>query len=222
MFMGKIKIAAIIPAYNEEKTVGEVVRAAKSSDLLDEVIVASDGSKDKTAVRAKSAGAKVFEIKPNRGKGGAMLYAAKKTDADIIIFLDADLKGFSAGHIKRILEPVIRVEMRMCVGLRDRGRFINRLMPYLPLIGGERAIERHLFLRIPQAYLRGFMVEAAMNYYCRSRRLKYGTVPLPGLKIVRKMQKVGFSRGLWQYIKMSQQVVTAMIKVRWGRLIGKF
>jgi glycosyltransferase involved in cell wall biosynthesis len=220
--MAKTKIAAIIPAYNEAKTIADVVRAAKGSDLLDEIIVVSDGSRDKTAEIAKKAGAKVFELKPNRGKGGAMAYGVKQTKSDIILFLDADLRGLTAGHIKRLLEPVIRGKMAMAVGIRDRGKIISKIAPYLPLIGGERAMQKFIFERVPEKFLKGFMVEEALNFYCRSRRLPYGTVFLPGLSMRKKMQKVGFWHGLWQYIKMSKEVTKAMIAVRLAHRKKKF
>ena len=217
-----MKIAAIIPAYNEAKTIGDVVRAAKESDLLDEVIVVSDGSKDKTAERAKKAGAKVFDLQPNRGKGGAMAYAVAQTKAEIILFLDADLKGLTPAHIKKLVMPVLRGEKVMNVGIRDRGSFFSWLPKHLPLIGGERAMDRFVFLKTPEKYRQGFMVEIALNYYCRSRHLPYGTVFLPGLGIRRKMQKVGILKGLLGYIKMSWQVTGAMIMVRIAKLRGKF
>lgn len=220
--MKKTKIAAIIPAYNEEKTVADVVKVGRTSELVDEVIVVSDGSTDKTAEAARRAGAKVLELYPNRGKGAAMLHGVANTKAEIIIFLDADLKGLTAHHIKKLAEPVLRGRMAMATGLRDRGKILSKLEKYLPLIGGERALERYIIENIPKKYLQGFMIEAALNYYCRSRRLPYGGIYLRGLNIRRKMEKVGVLKGLAQYIKMYFQVVKAMFIVRWGRVTGKF
>ena len=213
-----MKMAAIIPAYNEETTIADVVRTAKECELLDEVIVVSDGSKDKTAERAKKAGADVvMELRTNRGKGEAMAYGVSKTTAEIIVFLDADLIGLTAGHIKRMVTPVLRGERAMVVGMRGRGRFFSWLASHLPLIGGERALQRFVFEKTPKKRRRGFMVEIALNYYCRSRRLPYGTVFLKGLSIKRKMQKVGFLKGFAGYVKMGWQIVGAMAVARLGK-----
>lgn len=221
--MKKAKISAIIPAFNEEETIAPVVRAAKESKWLNEVIVVSDGSGDKTAARARAAGAdKVFNLPIKKGKGAAMLHGITHTDADIILFLDADLKGFKAEHIKRLVEPVFRGDKVMLVGIRDRGSILSRMTTRLPLIGGERAMQRFVIENIPDRFLKGFMVESAMNFYCRSRKLSYGRVFLPGLKIRRKMQKVGILRGLWQYVKMYYQVGKAMLVVRFAKLRGRF
>jgi cellulose synthase/poly-beta-1,6-N-acetylglucosamine synthase-like glycosyltransferase len=219
----KAKVAVIIPAYNEDKTIAEVIKVAKASDLVDEVVVVSDGSTDKTAAKAKRAGAdKVVELPKKGGKGAALLRGIAETKAEIIIFLDADLRGLHASHIKKLVEPVLRGQKVMVAGLRDRGKFLSKLEKYLPLIGGERALQRFVIENIPERYLQGFKVEIALNYYCRSRGLPYGGVFLHGLNMRKKMEKVGVLKGLWQYIKMYWQVAMAMIAVRWAKTRGEF
>ncbi|MFC1612686.1 glycosyltransferase, partial [Patescibacteria group bacterium] len=164
----------------------------------------------------------VFNLPTKKGKGAAMLHGITHTDAEIIVFLDADLRGFKPEHIKRLIEPVFRGEKIMTVGVRDRGKIWTRIGLLLPLVGGERAMQRFVIENIPDRYFKGFMAESALNYYCRSRGLPYGKVFLPGLKIRHKTQKVGFLRGLWQYIKMYSTVLKAMFWVRVGKLRGKF
>jgi len=70
--------------------------------------------------------------------------------------------------------------------------------------------------------MQGFMVEGALNFYCRAHHLRYGTVELPGLHIRRKMQKVGFWKGLREYVHMTYEVWKAIIVVRLARWQGKF
>ncbi len=216
-------IAAIVPAFNEESTIGPIVETLVKSGLFRDVIVISDGSTDRTAERARAAGASLVHQFPwKHGKGEAMMHGVAHTDAPILFFLDADLKGLTKDHLVRILKPILDGELSMCVGIRDRGRFLMKVSAHLPLIGGERAMDRHVFEDIPDAYMRGFMVESALNYYCRSHHLKYGTVELPGLKIRHKMQKVGFWRGLGEYIHMWKQVSEAMLTVRIAHWTGHF
>ncbi|MBI4170644.1 MAG: glycosyltransferase family 2 protein, partial [Candidatus Aenigmarchaeota archaeon] len=85
-----MKVAIVMPAYNEEKTIGSAVKGCKRYGT---VIVINDASKDKTAEVAKNAGATVITHKINRGLGGALrtgFDAALKTGADVIITIDAD------------------------------------------------------------------------------------------------------------------------------------
>lgn len=215
-----MKVAAIIPAYNEEKTIGDVVRVLKQSPMIDEVIVISDGSTDKTTEAAREAGADMAHELPWRhGKGAAMSHGVTHTDAPILFFLDADLIGLTQKHIENILTWVLEGRRVMNVGLRERGKFWTKIAWFLPLIGGERAMIRQVFENVPDKYLKGFKVESALNYYCRSNRLPYGKVIMPGINIVRKMDKFGFWRGLREYIKMGWQILRAMVEVRLARKV---
>ena len=86
--MGKTVI--IIPAHNEEKTVGEVVKKAKK---YGSVVVVDDASRDGTLGAAKKAGATVVRHPANRGLGGALrtgFETALKMGADVIVTIDAD------------------------------------------------------------------------------------------------------------------------------------
>ncbi len=217
-----MSVAAIVPAYNEAQTIQEVVRILKLSPLLDEVIVVSDGSTDRTADIARSAGATVFELSENGGKGAAMLYGVHHTDAEIIFFADADLLGFTVDHVEQLVLPVLSGSRVMNVGLRDRGVIMTRFQSILPLISGERAMKRQVIEGIPPEFLQRFMVETALNYYCQSRHLPYGTVFLSGLTIRRKYEKVGWKEGVVQYIRMAIQILTAMITVRIARVFKRF
>jgi glycosyltransferase involved in cell wall biosynthesis len=89
--MEKAKIAAVIPAYNEEKHIGDVVRRTRQQ--LDEVLVVDDGSADKTAERAREAGAEAIVHEINRGKGETIKTGLRHwldRQADFVIILDAD------------------------------------------------------------------------------------------------------------------------------------
>ncbi|HEY0196431.1 MAG TPA: glycosyltransferase, partial [Methanobacterium sp.] len=63
-----MSISVIIPAFNEEKTVGNVVKTVKKVSYIDEVIVVDDGSYDNTSKVAEKAGATVIQHVKNRGK----------------------------------------------------------------------------------------------------------------------------------------------------------
>src|SRR5438093_13766271 len=86
-----LKAAAVIPAYREEKHVGDVVR--RTRQRLDHVVVVDDGSNDRTAQRARDAGAEVIVHSQNRGKGEAikagLRYWLDRQFAHVVV-LDAD------------------------------------------------------------------------------------------------------------------------------------
>ncbi|MBI4133482.1 glycosyltransferase [Candidatus Uhrbacteria bacterium] len=217
------KVAAIIAAYNEAKTIEGVIRPLAASRLFDEIIVISDGSTDDTAACARRAGATlVHQLPIKSGKGAAVMHGVTHTDALILFFCDADLYGLTVQHLDSLLRPVREGHKVMNVGLRDRGNLMMKLAAHLPLIGGERALKRHVIADVPPQFLRGFMLEAALNYHCRKEKLPYGAIPLPGLTIRRKMEKVGFWRGLREYIDMYYQVIEAMLMVRIAHWRGEW
>ena len=85
------KLAAVIPAYNEEKHIGDVVRRARQK--LDDVLVVDDGSADKTAERARETGAEVIVHEKNLGKGETIKTGLRHwldRQFDFVIILDAD------------------------------------------------------------------------------------------------------------------------------------
>ena len=89
--MKKEKVIAVIPAYNEEKTVAEIVR--KTRKYVDKVIVVDDCSADRTGKLAKEAGAEVIRHETNGGLGRSLktgFEGALKEKADVVISIDAD------------------------------------------------------------------------------------------------------------------------------------
>lgn len=88
-----MKIYAVIPAFNNEGTIVDLIEKVKNS--INHVLVIDDGSTDKTASLAENSGAHVIRIQKNRGKGNALRIAfnfALANDLDAIITLDADLQ----------------------------------------------------------------------------------------------------------------------------------
>lgn len=101
-----VSVTAIIPAYNEETRVGNVVRAALP--YVERVIVVDDGSTDNTAGAAREAGAFVVRHSENTGAGAATMTgieAARRAGAEAVVTLDAD-EQHDPADIPRLLEPV--------------------------------------------------------------------------------------------------------------------
>jgi glycosyltransferase involved in cell wall biosynthesis len=113
-----MKIFCIIPAYNEEKTIREVIKQVKP--LVDEVVVVDDGSTDKTYDLAKKQGATVLHHLINRGQGAALQTGtdyALGHEAEIILHFDADGQ-FLADDINSVIKPIKDGECDVVFGSR--------------------------------------------------------------------------------------------------------
>ena len=100
-------ISAIIPAYNEEKTIGGVINALKEAGI-GEIIVVDDGSSDTTAQIAEGLQAKVIKQKKRSGKGAAIKKGIKSASGEVIVFVDADLIGLDHKKIVKLITPVAK------------------------------------------------------------------------------------------------------------------
>jgi glycosyltransferase involved in cell wall biosynthesis len=119
----KADICVIIPAFNEAKSIGQVIGDIPD-ELVREVIVVNNASKDETVLRAEQAGATVID-ELSRGYGNACLKGIdylKKMDAppEIVVFLDADYSD-SPGEMDNIVQPIIEDNIDMVIGSRALG-----------------------------------------------------------------------------------------------------
>jgi len=116
-------ILVIIPAFNEENSVGNVVRDIPA-EFVDEVVVVNNNSNDQTAVEAARAGAIVLD-EPVQGYGRACLrgitYAqSRQQKPDIVVFLDADYSDYP-GEMTALVAPILSNKADMVIGSRALG-----------------------------------------------------------------------------------------------------
>src|SRR3989338_9506598 len=101
-----MKVSCIIPAYNEEATLGKVLRVVKKVRIIHEILVVDDGSSDKTYAVAKAEGVRVIRHPENRGKGAAIKTGYQYSKGDILLFLDADVTTFAPQQLTAVLRPI--------------------------------------------------------------------------------------------------------------------
>ncbi|MDD2200866.1 MAG: glycosyltransferase family 2 protein [Firmicutes bacterium] len=206
-----MRVAAIVPAYNEEPRIASVLDVVRASPLVDEIIVVDDGSDDDTSEVARVHGAKVIRLGENTGKGGAVAKGLEATLGDVILFLDADLIGLTVEHVNALIEPVCHGEADMTIGIFGNGRAATDLAQALtPWLSGQRAIRRDALEGLELDIAR-FGVEAVLTRHARELDLKVVDVKLPGLTHVMKEEKMGTMRGMASRARMYWEVLKSVV-----------
>jgi glycosyltransferase involved in cell wall biosynthesis len=190
------RIAAVVPAYNEDRFIGSLV--LKARQFVDDVIVVDDGSTDQTADVAGEAGARVVSHLVNQGKASALktgfVYACH-TGADIIVTLDGDGQHDPA-QIPAIVQPILAHEADMVVGSRFRTienqipawrRFGQHTLTFVTNAAsgtmcsdsqsGFRAFTRQA-LQTFDIHCAGFAVESEMQFWAHEQALRVAEVPI--------------------------------------------
>ncbi|AXE26897.1 glucosyl-3-phosphoglycerate synthase [Streptomyces globosus] len=178
-------VSVVLPALDEEATVGDIVEVIRRElvdglpyPLVDELVVVDSGSADRTAEVAAKAGATVVhrdDILPRipavPGKGEVLWRSLLATSGDVVCFVDADLRDFSAAFVTGIVGPLLtEPDVQFVKAMYDRplgdapgqgGRVTElvarpllnlhwpRLAGFVQPLGGEYAVRRSLLERLP-------------------------------------------------------------------------
>ena len=208
------KITAIVPAYNEAARIGPVLDVLVSYPHFLEIIVIDDGSTDNTQSVVAPYDVRYVKSEQNRGKGHAMDLGVAKAESDIVFFVDADISGLTHEMIDRIVTPVIRGDVEMFIGMRNRKiYYVRHILLFVPLLGGERALTKKLWKTLPPYFKHRFRIEAGLNFYAEYYGKGLAYTFLQGLSQVVKEKKYGFFDGLSQRFGMMWNIVSAQYRL---------
>jgi polyprenyl-phospho-N-acetylgalactosaminyl synthase len=180
------------------------VAAALGCRYVREVIVVDDGSRDATGEVAAAAGAKVVRLDGSAGsKAHALRAGVDASDADVLLFADADCLGLTSRHLDAVVAPVLEGRAALSIGTFDYGRFWNPQVLRWPPLSGERCVPRAVFDAIPAWKLHGYTVEVRLNEVACEGGLPISIRTLVGVTHRTKRDKFGAREGLrrtwWMY-----------------------
>jgi glycosyltransferase involved in cell wall biosynthesis len=131
-------VSVIIPALNEEEPIAGVVREVVATRIPDEIIVVDNGSTDRTAERARGAGARVVKAPRGYGRACAAGVAALRSECEIIVFLDGDGSD-SPKFMNQLIDPIIAGTHDFVIGSRTRGQREAGSMNFQQVFSGRIA-----------------------------------------------------------------------------------
>jgi len=215
------RVVVVIPAFNEERTIVEVIRGLKQRGFT-RLIVVDDGSSDRTGELASSEGVIRLCHLLNRGLGGALgtgISAALRLGAEVIVTFDADGQH-DPNDIMRLLEPIDMGEAEVVIGSRmldPRGMpFQRRLANWLANVvtyllfggwttdsqSGLRAFSRRAAARM-QIMTTGMEVSSEIIAEAVRNRLKRKEVPVKAISTDYSLSKgQSFTVGLQTLMKL--------------------
>ena len=138
-----IRVSVLIPAYNEEETIGQVVeavRAVHTEGVTFEIIVVDDGSTDGTEALCRQSLAEQIDIferqEPNRGKGAALRRGLALANGEIVLIQDADLE-YSPSEYPKLLAPILAGKADAVIGSRFAGSEAHRVVYFWHMVGNR-------------------------------------------------------------------------------------
>jgi hypothetical protein len=189
-----LAIAILIPCYNEEKTIGDVVSRFRATLPSASVYVFDNNSSDLTALKARASGAIVIR-EPRQGKGNVVRRMFADIEADIYVMVDGD-GTYAPEDAPQLINTLLTAHSDMAVGTRrgvtdDAGRaghaFGNRLFnglykrlfgrDFTDIFSGYRAFTRRFVKSFP-AVSGGFEIETEMSVHASQLKLPVSEIAL--------------------------------------------
>lgn len=193
-----MKFSIIIPAYNEEQSIVDVINDIRDvlsrADCEYEIIVVDDGSCDSTAEKARSASVTVLQNPFNKGYGYSIVSGIKSARYDLVATIDAD-SSYSAADLQKLLSYA--EEYDLVVGKRTGKEYRGRLLKYparivfkqiaeyvsgetIPDINsGLRIFNKSILLSMPKAHLcKGFSFSTTMTLLFASGGYSINYIPV--------------------------------------------
>lgn len=220
-------ISIIIPAKNEEKTIGNVISVVK--EKADEIIVVDGHSDDRTREIAEEAGAKVVlqTKKMFPGKGNAMKTGLDMATCDIVVYVDADMENIESEWIDQMVQPIINGEADITKADYIRGGMdapVTKLVAK-PLLGtlypdlkvnmpleGEIAARREVFQKLEFREDWGIDVGLIISGHKQGFSIK-------NVFLGKKIHKPSYIDDIGELTPMADNIINAILDSKNGELM---
>lgn len=210
------KVSAIICAYNEEKTIKDVVRSVSMVPIINEIVVVNDGSVDKTKEIIEELkleiSFKAIHLSENMGKGYAMAIGVESSGSDVLVFIDADQRTIPEGYINQLVSPVLNNECDMLLGYTTVN-FLNQEVNPFKILTGERCLfKKDLEPILSKMKESRFGIETLLYFYFLSLGKPLKFIYLKDLKHNDKYKKMGSLKATTGYFNEAWEIAQTVTK----------
>jgi len=205
-----MKVSAIVPGFNEEKTISKVVDCLLKSPEIKEVIAINDGSTDKTLTILKrfKSQIKLIDLKKNQGKGYALTAGINQAKNEVVMFIDADLVNLKQKNIEAMLEPIKNHHWRAVIGIRKKARLLPA--PFARLSGERVYYKADLLPLLPKMAQSRFGVEVLLNHALENLPVK--KITLLKLNGLYKHEKRSAAQAVKEYLDEGVEIAKELAR----------
>ncbi|MBU4369181.1 glycosyltransferase family 2 protein [Patescibacteria group bacterium] len=205
-------VTCIIPAYNESRTIANVIETCLKTPEINEIIVINDGSKDNTLAKLKpfNKKIKIINLDRNHGKGYAVVQGIKAACNSHVMFLDADLINLEPHHLYSLFQPIIENRADMTIGAFVASKSLSHYT--LWRFSGQRCFQKECLIPlIKKIEKTNYGLEVFLNEKFKKKRVI--VVPLIFYRkyhlIKPRKQKdwlMSYTREVWQVFQQTISV----------------
>lgn len=203
-------MSAIVPCFNEEKTIAKVVNCLLTNPQVNEVVVINDGSTDKTSTILKGfkSQIKLIDLKKNQGKGYALAAGIKKAQHEVLMFMDADLVNLKPANIEALLDPIKKHHWRVVIGIRKKSKLLPS--PFARLSGERVYYKKDLLPLLPKMAKARFGVEVLLNHALENLPVK--KITLLKLNGLYKHEKRSAAQAVKEYLDEGVEIAKELAR----------
>ncbi|MGE4290550.1 MAG: glycosyltransferase family 2 protein [Salinivirgaceae bacterium] len=208
------KVSAIICAFNEEKTIKEVILSVSKAVIVSEIVVVNDGSTDNTKEIIETLKEEIeimaIHLEENKGKGYAMATGVEYSTSDIIVFIDADLSNLKEEHFEQLITPIFNNECDMVLGQATETLINYKFNPFKSFTGERAMLNKDIMPILEEMKTSKFGVETLINLYFQAHEKSVKYIMLEGLKHPTKFDKAnGKSQAIKEFVLEGHQIALA-------------
>lgn len=205
------KVSCIIPAYNEEDRISNILNIVGNHNLIDEIIVIDDGSIDNTKnIVKKFKEIKLITNKKNKGKTFSIKEGLNKSKNKIILILDADLKNLDKKNISQLILPILNKKVDVSIALM-KNPLIFRIIG-IDFASGQRVFNKKIIPIQKLKDVENYGFECFMNKVIIENKYKIKIIDWSNVKSTKKSEKLGYIEAVKGYFLMWYQM-TKIIRI---------